>query len=154
VFLNFGCRTSYYNPSSINDESNNLISQLHGIVESCSSGKLIKEIISESEKGIADLGFSSKDEFYSYMEKQRFPSEKVFCVTLKDLEYKKLVVSEGLSKLIDLKHGLYIRDKGYDTIIANDQLVFENFDELYQQTSSSGKQPSTLTASNFRIQMF
>ncbi|WP_431085917.1 toll/interleukin-1 receptor domain-containing protein [Paenibacillus sp. 8b26] len=115
-----------------NDEIGNLVSPLRGKVERASSYKSVQEIINESKEGIANYGFHSHEEFEKYIAKQKYPSENVFCVTLKDIDYKELIISEGTSKFVDLKHGLYMLDREYDIFIYRDRIKFENIDKLLQ----------------------
>ncbi|WP_197492085.1 hypothetical protein [Paenibacillus jamilae] len=55
---------------------------------------------------------------------------KMYFVTLKDIDYNALIISEGTSRLVDLKHGLYMLDREYDIFIYRDRIKFENNDKL------------------------
>ncbi|WP_263559749.1 hypothetical protein [Paenibacillus polymyxa] len=77
----------------------------------------VQEIINESNEGIANYGLHSHEEFEKYIAKQKYPSENVFCVLLKGIDYKALIISEGTSKFVDLKHGLYMLDRKFAIFI-------------------------------------
>ncbi|WP_158657696.1 hypothetical protein [Paenibacillus sp. lzh-N1] len=75
-------------------------------------------------------------------------------MTLKDIDYKTLIISEGTSRLVDLKHGLYMLDREYDIFIYRDRIMFENIDKLLQEedfikfkSERSGLNPSNLEKS-------
>ncbi|MDT9717444.1 toll/interleukin-1 receptor domain-containing protein [Paenibacillus sp. ClWae2A] len=112
------------------DDTNSLVAKLHGVVEKCASRKLISEIYMEEAQGKVDFGFSSKSEYESYIKKQRYKSEEVFCVTLKDIKYDDYHIVDGEKNFIELKYSLYLLREKMDTIFVHNNIIFEDFNKI------------------------
>lgn len=65
-------------------------------------------------------------------------------MTLKDIDYKALIIPQGTSKFFDLKHGLYMLDREYDIFIYRDRIKIQDEDFIKFKSERSEHNRSNL----------